>query len=77
MHAQFLGGANLLTGHTDAHWRAVRKGSVPAFSTSNVRYAQSWKHANLDYEMFMPHSLTYELRMSDTGSCSAAAAACT
>ena len=44
MHAQFLGGANLLTGHTDAHWRAVRKGIVPAFSTGNVRYARSWRH---------------------------------
>ena len=36
---QFLGGTNLLTGHTDAHWRAVRKGVAPAFSACNMRYA--------------------------------------
>ena len=48
-HAQFLGGANLLTGHTDAHWRAVRKGIVPAFSAGNVRYAHPWTHARCLY----------------------------
>ncbi|EIE21561.1 cytochrome P450 [Coccomyxa subellipsoidea C-169] len=35
----FLSGTNLLTGHTDEHWRAVRKGIAPAFSTANVRDA--------------------------------------
>lgn len=35
----FLGGTNLLTGHTDAHWKAVRKGVAPAFSAGNMRCA--------------------------------------
>ena len=34
---QFLGGENMLTGHTDAHWRAVRKAVAPAFSAGNMR----------------------------------------
>ncbi|KAK9827618.1 hypothetical protein WJX81_006830 [Elliptochloris bilobata] len=38
----FLGGTNLLTGHTDAHWKAVRKGVAPAFSAGNMRHA--FKH---------------------------------
>ena len=36
----FLGGTNLLTGHTDAHWKAVRKGVAPAFSAGNMRCAR-------------------------------------
>ena len=27
----------MLTGHTDAHWRAVRKAVAPAFSAGNMR----------------------------------------
>ena len=34
---QFLGGTNLLTGHTDEHWKAVRKAVAPAFSAGNMR----------------------------------------
>ena len=30
---------NLLTGHTNDHWKAVRKGVAPAFSASNMRSA--------------------------------------
>ena len=40
LHAQFLGGKNLLTGHTSAHWAAVRKGVAPAFSIANMRCLQ-------------------------------------
>jgi cytochrome P450 len=36
---EFLGGANLLTGHTDGHWKALRKGVAPAFSVANMKYA--------------------------------------
>ena len=36
---EFLGGPNLLTGHTDAHWKALRKGVAPAFSVANMKYA--------------------------------------
>ena len=36
----FLGGTNLLTGPTDAHWKAVRKGVAPAFSAGNMRCAE-------------------------------------
>lgn len=36
---QFLAGPNLLTGNTDEHWRAVRKGVAPAFSAANMRCA--------------------------------------
>lgn len=36
-HVQFLMGTNLLTGHTDRHWKAVRKGVAPAFSTQHMR----------------------------------------
>ncbi len=39
LSAQFLGGANLLTGHTDEHWRAMRKAVAPAFSALNMRWA--------------------------------------
>ena len=43
---QFLGGENMLTGHTDAHWRAVRKAVAPAFSAGNMRsvlsHLRSW-----------------------------------
>ena len=35
--AQFLAGPNLLTGNTDGHWRAVRKGVAPAFSAMHMR----------------------------------------
>ncbi|KAK9904844.1 hypothetical protein WJX75_003698 [Coccomyxa subellipsoidea] len=35
----FLGGTNLLTGHTDEHWKAVRKSVAPAFSAGNMRGA--------------------------------------
>ncbi|KAK9832543.1 hypothetical protein WJX81_007874 [Elliptochloris bilobata] len=35
----FLAGPNLLTGNTDEHWRAVRKGVAPAFSAANMRAA--------------------------------------
>ncbi len=35
---QFLMGTNLLTGHTDKHWKAVRKGVAPAFSAQHMRY---------------------------------------
>jgi len=34
-----LAGPNLLTGNTDEHWRAVRKGVAPAFSAANMRRA--------------------------------------
>ena len=34
---QFLGGTNLLTGHTDEHWKAVRKAVAPSFSAGNMR----------------------------------------
>ena len=34
---QFLAGPNLLTGNTDGHWRAVRKGVAPAFSATHMR----------------------------------------
>ena len=30
-------GTNLLTGHTDRHWKAVRKGVAPAFSAQHMR----------------------------------------
>ena len=36
---QFLGGINLLTGSTDAHWKAVRKGVAPAFSAGCMKSA--------------------------------------
>ncbi len=36
---QFLGGTNMLTGHTDEHWKAVRKAVAPAFSAGNIRCA--------------------------------------
>ena len=36
---QFLGGINLLTGPTDAHWKAVRKGVAPAFSAGCMKNA--------------------------------------
>lgn len=36
---QFLMGTNLLTGHTDRHWKAVRKGVAPAFSAQHMRCA--------------------------------------
>ncbi|KAK9801866.1 hypothetical protein WJX73_003752 [Symbiochloris irregularis] len=35
----FLGGVNILTGPTDDHWRAVRKGVSPAFSAVRMRDA--------------------------------------
>ncbi|EIE19060.1 cytochrome P450 [Coccomyxa subellipsoidea C-169] len=35
----FLGGTNMLTGHTDDHWKAVRKAVAPAFSAGNMRFA--------------------------------------
>ena len=34
---QFLGGTNLLTGHTNEHWKAVRKAVAPSFSAGNMR----------------------------------------
>ncbi|CAL5224557.1 g7259 [Coccomyxa viridis] len=37
----FLGGTNLLTGHTDEHWKAVRKAVAPSFSAGNMRLALS------------------------------------
>jgi hypothetical protein len=36
---QFLGGTNVLTGHMDDHWKAVRKAVAPAFSAGNMRCA--------------------------------------
>ena len=36
---QFLGGINLLTGPTDPHWKAVRKGVAPAFSAGCMKNA--------------------------------------
>ena len=36
-YVQFLGGTNLLTGHTDEHWKAVRKAVAPSFSAGNMR----------------------------------------
>jgi hypothetical protein len=36
-YPQFLGGTNMLTGHTDEHWKAVRKAVAPAFSAGNMR----------------------------------------
>ena len=36
---QFLGGVNVLTGPTDEHWKAVRKGVSPAFSAQRMREA--------------------------------------
>ena len=38
----FLGGLSLLTGPTDAHWKAVRKGVAPAFSAGNMRCVLSY-----------------------------------
>lgn len=35
--SQFLGGTNILTGHTNEHWKAVRKAVAPSFSASNMR----------------------------------------
>lgn len=35
---QFLGGTNLLTGHTDEHWKAVRKAVAPSFSAGNMKW---------------------------------------
>ncbi|CAK0787662.1 hypothetical protein CVIRNUC_010884 [Coccomyxa viridis] len=35
----FLGGTNLLTGHTDEHWKAVRKAVAPSFSAGNMKLA--------------------------------------
>ncbi|CAL8464666.1 g4201 [Coccomyxa elongata] len=35
----FLGGTNMLTGHSDEHWKAVRKAVAPAFSAGNMRFA--------------------------------------
>ncbi|CAL8465573.1 g5109 [Coccomyxa elongata] len=35
----FLGGKSLLTGHTDEHWKTVRKAVSPAFSQGNMRDA--------------------------------------
>ncbi|CAK0744791.1 hypothetical protein CVIRNUC_001574 [Coccomyxa viridis] len=35
----FLMGTNMLTGHTDKHWKAVRKGVAPAFSAQHMRSA--------------------------------------
>ena len=32
-------GTNMLTGHTDKHWKAVRKGVAPAFSAQHMRCA--------------------------------------
>lgn len=37
LHMQFLGGENMLTGHTNEHWKAVRKAVAPAFSAGNMR----------------------------------------
>lgn len=37
--AQLLGGANVLTGQSDVHWRAVRKGVAPAFASGKMRDA--------------------------------------
>lgn len=37
-HAQFLGGQNMLTGHTNGHWKAVRKAVAPAFSAGNIKW---------------------------------------
>ena len=37
----FMGGLSLLTGPTDAHWKAVRKGVAPAFSAGNMRCVPS------------------------------------
>jgi len=28
----------MLTGHTDEHWKAVRKAVAPAFSAGNMRW---------------------------------------
>lgn len=36
---QFLGGLNVLTGPTNAHWKAVRKGVAPAFSAGCMKAA--------------------------------------
>jgi cytochrome P450 len=36
---EFLGGVNLLTGPTNDHWKALRKGVAPAFSVTNMKYA--------------------------------------
>ena len=36
---QVMGGPNILTGATDAHSKAVRKGVAPAFSASRMRDA--------------------------------------
>ena len=49
---QFLAGPNLLTGNTDEHWRAVRKGVAPAFSAANMRCAPclAWAAAWVECE---------------------------
>ena len=37
MVAQLLKGTSILTGPTDEHWKHVRKGVAPAFSTAHMR----------------------------------------
>ena len=32
-------GTNMLTGHTDKHWKAVRKAVAPSFSAQHMRRA--------------------------------------
>ena len=36
---EFLGGTSVLTGHTNGHWKAVRKGVANAFSMASMRSA--------------------------------------
>jgi len=36
---EFLGGTSVLTGHTNGHWKAVRKGVAHAFSMASMRSA--------------------------------------
>ena len=54
-------GTNLLTGHTDKHWKAVRKGVAPAFSAQHMRYTLTWPLALLlavwaSYHLFAVNS---------------------
>lgn len=58
--AQFLMGTNLLTGHTDKHWKVVRKGVAPAFSALHMRYGPLQAAASL-----LPHCASSYLRLSD------------
>ena len=45
---QLLNGSSILTGPTDEHWKQVRKGVAPSFSTQHMRYVI---HANAHHNV--------------------------